>query len=99
MILNLDGSGLQYSPLRGLKMRSPVLLSKSDPDKAEPCQSGARRVLDQEFRPRPQSTRLSHFFFPSRTAQQRGVCAYRPTCVRLADQKTKIGRASCRERV
>src|SRR5260370_34371804 len=69
-------------------MRLPVLLSKSNPDKAEPCQSGGRRALDQEFRHRPQSTRLSHSFYPSRTTRQRGVCAYRPTFARLADQKT-----------
>src|SRR6266446_7811465 len=69
-------------------MRLPVLLSKSDPDKAGPYQSGRRRALDQELRHRLQSTRSLNFFYPSPPAQQRGVCAYRPTSARLADQKT-----------
>src|SRR6266404_5739708 len=69
-------------------MRLPVLLSRSDPDKAGTYQSGRRRALDQELRHRPQSTRSSNSFYPSLPAQQRGVYAYRPTFERLADQKT-----------
>src|SRR2546430_14379047 len=69
-------------------MRLPVLLSKSDPDKAGSYQSGRRRALDQELRHRPQSTRSLNFFYPSPPAQQRSACAYRPTSERLADQKT-----------
>ena len=69
-------------------MRLPVLLSKSDPDKAGSYQSGGHRELAQELRHRPRSGRSSNSFYPGLPAQQRGVRAYRPTFARLADQKT-----------